>query len=154
MNLLMTAPLCDSRGKIRYFLGAQVDCSGLAKECIGLDALQLLEAETEASSVDGRELASHGDKRDEFRELSEMMNVAELETARKWGGRMHRDYQDDDKDSLRGGATHRPRVILKEPQADLEQAYSMNNSQSGRLGGVYQNVRTPSPKQHPNSNIC
>ena len=42
MNLLMTAPLCDSRGKIRYFIGAQVDVSGLVKECTELESLQRL----------------------------------------------------------------------------------------------------------------
>jgi hypothetical protein len=38
----MMAPLCDSRGKIRYFIGAQVDVSGLVKECYDLESLKRL----------------------------------------------------------------------------------------------------------------
>ncbi|KAK3359781.1 hypothetical protein B0T25DRAFT_109581 [Lasiosphaeria hispida] len=33
-NLLMCAPLLDSRGMIRYMIGAQADVSGLAKDCV------------------------------------------------------------------------------------------------------------------------
>ena len=44
MNLLMIAPLYDSKGNIRYFIGAQVDVSGLVKECTALEGLQTLVA--------------------------------------------------------------------------------------------------------------
>ncbi|KAK8135876.1 hypothetical protein PG984_003816 [Apiospora sp. TS-2023a] len=44
MNLLMVAPLYDSRGKVRYHIGAQVDVSGLVKESAGLDSLERLVA--------------------------------------------------------------------------------------------------------------
>ena len=40
MNLLMTAPLLDSKGTTRYFIGAQVDVSGLCKEGTDLPGLQ------------------------------------------------------------------------------------------------------------------
>lgn len=44
MNLLMVAPLFDSRGKVRYHIGAQVDVSGLVKEAAGLESLERLVA--------------------------------------------------------------------------------------------------------------
>ncbi|KAK8111807.1 uncharacterized protein PG998_008264 [Apiospora kogelbergensis] len=44
MNLLMVAPLFDSRGQVRYHIGAQVDVSGLVKESAGLDSLERLVA--------------------------------------------------------------------------------------------------------------
>ncbi|KAK8058370.1 hypothetical protein PG994_008818 [Apiospora phragmitis] len=44
MNLLMVAPLFDSRGMVRYHIGAQVDVSGLVKESAGLDSLERLVA--------------------------------------------------------------------------------------------------------------
>ncbi len=47
MNLLMMAPLSDSRGVIRYFIGAQVDVSGLVKECSDLESLQRLVIKSE-----------------------------------------------------------------------------------------------------------
>jgi hypothetical protein len=48
MNLLQCAPLCDSQGKIRYFIGAQIDVSGLAMEGAQMESLQNLNAEIEA----------------------------------------------------------------------------------------------------------
>ncbi|KAK8031438.1 hypothetical protein PG990_001172 [Apiospora arundinis] len=44
MNLLMVAPLFDSRGQVRYHIGAQVDVSGLVKESAGLESLERLVA--------------------------------------------------------------------------------------------------------------
>ncbi|KAL8785227.1 MAG: hypothetical protein Q9213_003496 [Squamulea squamosa] len=40
MNLVMTAPLYDNKGVVRYFLGAQVDISGLVEEGRGLDSFE------------------------------------------------------------------------------------------------------------------
>ena len=137
----MVAPLCDSRGKIRYYIGAQVDVSGLVKDCTDLESLQRL--------VD-RDLNRNGDvvdsqqgNVDEFQELSEMLNMGELETVRRWGGRMHREYQEEDTDSSRNGVQHRPRLLLKEPTADGSPMYSSGSRGSGRLGGIYQNVNRP-----------
>jgi len=49
MNLLMCAPLCDSRGTIRYFIGAQVDVSGLVKECSDMESFRRLVNKSELS---------------------------------------------------------------------------------------------------------
>ncbi|KAL9124770.1 MAG: hypothetical protein Q9217_005932 [Psora testacea] len=136
MNLLMIAPLCDSRGKIRYFIGAQVDVSGLVKDCTDLESLQrlVLQEQTGNLHVNGEE-----EEKDDFQDLSEMLNMAELEIVRKHGGRMHREYQDDDSDIARSGAPHMPRLLLQEPSADAGQG-SHGKQQSGKLSGIYQNV--------------
>ncbi|KAL8383158.1 hypothetical protein RB595_006763 [Gaeumannomyces hyphopodioides] len=55
MNLLMVAPLYDSRGAVRYFIGAQVDVSGLAKDCVGLESLRRLVDEDEGLAVPDEE---------------------------------------------------------------------------------------------------
>lgn len=143
MNMLMIAPLCDSRGKIRYFIGAQVDVSGLIKDCTDLESLQRLVAQEQngvddinSSSFDGQEV------KDDFQDLSEMLNMAELETVRKYGGRMHREYQDEEGDVSRSGAPHMPRLLLQEPIADDNPGHEHSGHQSGRLSGIYQNVRT------------
>lgn len=47
MNLLMCTPLLDAKGAVRYFLGAQVDVSSLAKDCSGLESLRRLVDEDE-----------------------------------------------------------------------------------------------------------
>ncbi len=85
MNLLMCAPLFDSRGKVRYFIGAQVDVSGLAKDCVGLESLQRLvdkQSQANVSEEDGEERRGlrgrAGEGGDEFRLLSEMLNLREL----------------------------------------------------------------------------
>ncbi|KAF2209663.1 hypothetical protein CERZMDRAFT_69800 [Cercospora zeae-maydis SCOH1-5] len=141
MNLLMTAPLMDSRGKIRYFIGAQVDVSGLIKDCSEMEGLVHL-LERERAEREGQELAD--EHKDEFQELSEMFNGAELDTVRKYGGRMHKEYVDDsDRESV-----HRPRLLLKDPSNEaVEKQRSMSNDSAsafkerlnGRLEGVYQN---------------
>lgn len=142
MNLLMTAPLMDSRGKIRYYIGAQVDVSGLIKDCSEMEGLVHL-LEKEQAEREGQEVEE--EHKDEFQELSEMFNGAELDTVRKFGGRMHKEYVDDsDRESI-----HRPRLLLKDPsQEEVEKKRSMSSEGSsalkerlnGKLEGVYQNV--------------
>ena len=140
--MLMIAPLCDSRGKIRYFIGAQVDVSGLVKDCTDLESLQQLVAREQAEHRDTNAgfVDSQQDAKDDFQDLSEMLNMAELETVRKFGGRMHREYQEEEVDKPRSGAPHMPRLLLQEPTTDDSQTFDQNSRQSGRLSGIYQNV--------------
>jgi hypothetical protein len=135
MNLLMTAPLCDSRGKVRYFIGAQVDVSGLVKESVELESMQrLLELHEKGEPAPDIHKPST-DKKDEFQELCEMFNMSELSTVRKHGGRMHEESQDDsDTMSMQ---SQQPRLLLKEPMDSVSAAAARA---SGKLSGAYQNV--------------
>ena len=143
MNMLMIAPLCDSRGKIRYFIGAQVDVSGLVKECTDLESLQRLVLDQDrARTGNGDAHDGYENKKDEFQELSEMMNMAELDTVRRYGGRMHREQQDEDEEKGSLGA-HQPRLLLKEPSPDINKTFNLNRSGNGKLSGVYQHVSPP-----------
>ncbi|KAI2643287.1 hypothetical protein GGS21DRAFT_7547 [Xylaria nigripes] len=93
MNLLMVAPLYDNRGNIRYYLGAQVDVSGLLKECAGLPALEELmaqkqqqsEASSDAMRKDTKEL--HASK-DALGELAERFSLNELKIVQASGETM------------------------------------------------------------------
>ncbi|ROV87525.1 hypothetical protein VSDG_09909 [Cytospora chrysosperma] len=155
MNLLMCAPLVDSTGTVRYFLGAQVDVSGLAKGCSGLESLRRLvdqddedqkrllvtqEAQEsytdrlpgQGSTVDSsgggtpsvvtRATASTvkgatrpGEKEeDEFRLLCEVLNGQELETARRFGGRMHRSQQEQVQHLESISNWHKRRVVIRD----------------------------------------
>ena len=146
MNLLMTAPLMDSRGNTRYFIGAQVDVSNLVKECSNLDGLmRLVEKEQEPEVAAEEEEAN---KKDEFQDLSEMFNSAELETVRKYGGRMHKEYADEsDRESV---AHDRRRLLLKDTSQEVLEKHGGNGSSgmppsikeriNGKLEGVYQHV--------------
>ncbi|KAF7897478.1 hypothetical protein EAF00_005706 [Botryotinia globosa] len=147
MNLLMCAPLCDSRGTIRYFIGAQVDISGLVKECSELESLQRLVAADELAQEREAERAANPDAeleeypgpppKDEFQELSEMLNMQELDTVRKWGGRMHKETEEDHPDnSFQKGNWHKPRLHIK--STSPENLNSLGRI-SGKLGGIYEN---------------
>lgn len=123
MNLLMCAPLMDSTGVVRYFLGAQVDVSGLAKDCSGLESLRRLVDKDEGEKQAMKTQDNDGDNvskadsgsdvdstapvgnpsaardagpgaKDEFRLLCEILNRQELEAVRRYGGRMHRSQQE------------------------------------------------------------
>ncbi|KAK5015599.1 hypothetical protein LTR60_002796, partial [Cryomyces antarcticus] len=134
MNLLMTSPLLDSLGTIRYFLGAQVDVSGLLKDCRDLEALQRLVAKEEGAEFDTEE-----EKKDEFQELSEIFNVSELSTVRRYGGRMHGEQVEGS--DPRAGVQHRPRLLLKDSIPDLTAKTSNfgGAKASGKLEGICQN---------------
>ena len=150
MNLLMIAPLLDSRGQVRYYIGAQVDVSGLVKDCTDFDGLQRLVARAEDPGLAEEE--DRDDAKDEFQNLSEMLNTQELETVRRHGGRMHRDQidEDDDRASI---MSHRPRLLIQDPTSDdLDQSTRLlpggqgaavrdDIRTNGRLQGVYQHVR-------------
>lgn len=142
MNLLMCAPLLDSRGTIRYFIGAQVDVSGLVKECTDLESLSRLVMEQH--QIDSERPIQDAPKKDEFRALSEMLNMGELETVRHHGGRMHSEPNDDDDESDPGRlASHRPRLLLKEPSIEQDgdgQLTRPKRSTAGQLAGVYSHV--------------
>lgn len=146
LNLLMMAPLMDSKGVVRYYIGAQVDVSGLLKGCNELPALEsLVEKENGARAASEKGQADM----DEFQDLVEMFNSTELDTVRKYGGRMHKEYIDDsDLESL---ADRRPRVLLKDTSQDILEddidrqressiPASIKDKINGKLDGVYQHV--------------
>ena len=140
MNLLMIAPLCDSRGTIRYFIGAQVDVSGLVKECSELESLQrLLELQARGEDIP-QPHKPDPEKNDELRELSEMLNQGELSTIRRFGGRMHREGLDDDADSLTGQGS---RLLIKDPDTLTPPIGGAN----GKLSGIYQHVSSSPPSK-------
>lgn len=137
LNLVMIAPLLDSRGNTRYFIGAQVDVSGLAKDCTDLEGLQRLLAKHEQAYGPDKDENGQDGKKDEFQQLSEMLNMDELETVRRHGGRMHREQVEETDDA---SGTHRPRLLLKDPSNDVSKSYQVQNKVSGKLQGIYQNV--------------
>lgn len=93
----MCAPLRDFKGNVRYFLGAQVDVSGLAADFVGLDYLEKAVREAPESPHKRHTRGDSGEAHDtedsprkHLGKLSEMLNDEELDVIRKHGGRMHR----------------------------------------------------------------
>jgi hypothetical protein len=141
INLLMTAPLYDSKGTLRYFIGAQVDVSGLLKEMTGMQALKKMLNHDEYGDEQ-----QHED--DEFQSLSEMFNTTELETVRQCGGRMHREQIDDEREN---GLQPRPRLLITDESSEtIEQSPQKSDNtasgsngvhrmpENGKLAGVYE----------------
>lgn len=167
MNLLMCTPLLDSKGAVRYFLGAQVDVSGLAKDCSGLESLRRLvdqdEKEQRRSAEDGetdsdapgmgdsgaevdgapvgwatttstaKDPTRTTDKRDGFRLLAEMLSRPELETVRRFGGRMLRSQHEQGQHLDAISNWHKPRVVLQD-QYELSPPSSPHGSGGGSMG--------------------
>lgn len=150
MNLLMVAPLYDSRGVVRYHIGAQIDVSGLARDCAGLESLERVVADHEANMVyNGTSSEETGENRqvrtkDEFRELAVMFSPAELKTVREAGGTMHRIHQDEVGETDGGGSNgHRPRILIRDEASlaiGLSESIltSIAPSGGGRLTGVFE----------------
>ncbi|KAF1913944.1 hypothetical protein BDU57DRAFT_558872 [Ampelomyces quisqualis] len=130
MNLLMCAPLLDSRGTLRYFIGAQIDVSGLVKDGADLEAFQRLRQ--------GQEGAEKADEpTDEFQELCKMFNNSELDIVRKHGGNMHREQLDEHDDA--STVQHRPRVLIQDQSTfdHVEEGRKLDPKVDGRLSGPY-----------------
>jgi hypothetical protein len=142
MNLLMCAPLMDSRGILRYFIGAQIDVTGLVKDGTDLEALQRMRQKQESDETEG-------EPKDEFQELSRMFNNAELETVRKHGGNMHRELVEDQDDA--SIMQHRPRVLIQDQSTfeNVEEGQKLTPKLEGRLSGPYKHVSLTQSSTQP-----
>ncbi|KAG9240979.1 hypothetical protein BJ878DRAFT_429117 [Calycina marina] len=140
MNLLMVAPLIDSNGVIRYFIGAQVDVSGLVKDCSDLESLQRLVDEDEITEQQKKKLQEEALPKDEFQELSDMLNLSELDIVRRWGGRMHKEVnvQTENTDPRSSENWSKPRLLINSGSPDGSKN-SRGLSVSGQLRGIYEN---------------
>lgn len=69
-----------------------------------------------------------------------MLNMGELDTVRRFGGKMHRESYEEEEDNGRNGAPHRPRLLLKEPTADLGSLTAGGSRIGGKLCGIFQHV--------------
>lgn len=140
MNLLTLAPLIDSRGDLRYYIGAQVDVSALVMEGTGLEALRRMRRRERKQGGEGGE-----EEKDELRELCEMFTSAELETVRRFGGRMHQETLADGGDDE--GVYPRLARVLSRGSSSITDEYRTQDRDSseewihdGRLGGPYEHV--------------
>lgn len=94
MNLLMITPLLDGNGRVRYYLGAQIDTSGLLNDFYGFEHLHgNYDSGTYIEDSDGDDDSPPWEDDtsplDSLKELSELFNHDELEIIRQHGGRLH-----------------------------------------------------------------
>jgi len=138
MNLLMTAPLYDNKGAVRYFLGCQIDVSSLVEGGRGLESFaQLLARDRSESRFGGRQ-------KDAKHALSELGGMLTEEESNMVKSQTRRGSEET---GLGASAlSHRPtrggRKILGMDDTAAERGLWPDRAlgPSGRLPGVYQNV--------------
>lgn len=147
----MCTPLKDRSGRVRYFLGAQVDVSGLVEDLAGLDYLKKAaygrpEAEDHTKPHDNiisTHYSTHfvDDNKPQrltpeegFKEFSEMLNDDELDIVRRHGGRMHHPEKDPTKH------TDRRRLVIY-PDDDDDNDNNSHHHHRGRDRGDHLGIR-------------
>lgn len=134
MNLLMIAPLYDNRGVVRYYIGCQIDVSNLIEGGRGLESFQHLLSQDQADSRYG----GHA-KKSSLRalgELSQMLSQEELDVIRQ---RVGGEADSGRTTPARPNTARRYLGMDDPPERELWPA--AHHGPSGRLPGVYQNVR-------------
>lgn len=137
MNLLQCAPLCDSQGKVRYFIGAQVDVSGLAMEGAQMESLQALTAQKDRRETGEEEPQQ---PKSEFQELGELFSPRELQNIHAYGGNLFQPIED------RVNPTNSRLFIPGSPDYEADkrlsdaQLLAPSAGPSGSLTGVYKHV--------------
>ena len=139
----MCVPLRDQYGKVRYFLGAQLDITGLVMNYTELDSLQkLVEQQSSKSGSDGNaQTIAEVLQQDAFEQLSETFNPRELETLLV-NRRRHQSSLDGDEEAILGFIPHSAHnMSLKNSSANLNNIFQLNGQGSAPPLGFYQNVR-------------
>lgn len=140
MNLLQCAPLCDSQGRVKYFIGAQIDVSGLALD--GAQMESLIELQSRYRDPDEESIAEMPEPKpkDEFRELCELFSPRELVSVQENGGDLFQPL------NTRASSRINQRAWLQRGNSlDSEaEAIRLRDLKSpllrGSLTGVYENV--------------
>lgn len=139
INLLMIAPLYDDKGRIRYFIGCQIDVTKLVEGGKGLESMQRSISQQRSGSRFGSLKKS---SLESLGELSRQFSPVELEVVRN----PDFDHADTGKQEAPRSRpnTARRRLGMEdaiEPERSLWPAGFLGSS--GRLPGVYQNARLP-----------
>ena len=142
INLIMCVPLRDQHNRVRYFLGAQLDITGLVNDCTELASLQkLVDQQTKQPQKGSNEFDSpEGVPHDAFEQLGETFNSRELEVLLKLRRRLNpglRDAEVKEKESLQ---EHPEAATLKTSTPNLNNIFKLNGQGSAPPLGFYQNV--------------
>lgn len=142
MNLLLIAPMYDNKGKVRYFLGCQIDVSSLIEGGKGIESFAQLLAE---DRLQGRASSRHTrkDPKQTLRDLGQLLSPEETDAI----SNRTRPTSVAGLNSMTSVATGRPksrssRIILgmDPPASSTPQMWPHASlGSSGRLPGVYQN---------------
>ena len=154
MNLLMTAPLYDNRGNVRYIIGAQVDVSGLIEDGRGLDSFERTLNDRSYGQRDSVDIgdASNMKHLKRLGEFGQMLSLAESSVLEQSTHSRTSSFHEAEsaKGSVKGGygvakSLREPgrRRMLGNEDEEMESGREWALSSagpSGKLPGVYQNV--------------
>ena len=161
MNLLMCAPLHDNRGAIRYYIGAQVDVSGLIDDGRGIESFERLLSNDRLNdrSPDNPRYSNYtasSDKKSPLQALTELGELLSIEESNCIQNHSRSNSMRDDVSLLgsqAGGVYGRSRRDVGSRQNrrvigdgdrhsdDEKSAWALSSSYpSGKLPGLYQNV--------------
>lgn len=156
MNLLMIAPLYDNRGTVRYYIGAQVDVSGLIHEGRGLDSFAACLEDRTLQRQRANEQAQESAPKRTLRKLNELGQMLSPDESSLFqthsrpssiqskGDPSPTNYSMRSTTATRDAYVRRARKILGNDTQEGEEErgvwplYPMGPS--GKLPGVYQNV--------------
>ena len=154
----MTAPLCDNRGQVRYYIGCQLDVTGLVEEGRGIESFAHLLAEDRDDEQqrihqgnNSHVMGTHA--KDPMRALGELGQTLSLDESDMIHSHSRVDSMRDDlsiagstlgasinrRDNMSRTSTRRVLGEDEHQREDGEWALS-STGPSGKLPGVYQNV--------------
>ncbi|KAL8926487.1 MAG: hypothetical protein Q9172_001790 [Xanthocarpia lactea] len=167
MNLVMTAPLYDNKGVVRYFIGAQVDISGLVEEGRGLDSFERYLTESRTRRNSDQSSSANQKHMKVLSEFSQMLSEDEISVLHGQGRSRESSVNGSEHGSSRNtrqtlspprrdpNARHPRRVLGNEDEDEQEMdrnAWAFTSlGPSGKLPGVYQNYLLLRP--HPSLRI-
>ena len=155
MNLLLTAPLYDNRGSVRYFIGAQIDVSGLIEDGRGLDSFAQCLAESRSNRNRDSDQSNDNISQRHLRTLSEFGQMLSLDESSVFQHHSRASSVQDNASSIsyrihsrQEQPPRRTRRVLGNDEDDDEgkdkNTWALSSvGPSGKLPGVYQNVPFP-----------
>ena len=135
----MHAPLYDRSGKLRYFMGAQIDVSNVIDESPELEILQRIMIQNEGSAGSREPRKDVDEGKTEFQQFIETLDMDELKDVRTWEDRMLQESASDDGASN----TKRPRRpgLPRNHHSEILKNGLPVEQNVGASIGMYHNVR-------------
>jgi PAS domain S-box-containing protein len=133
LNLLIIAPLYDNKGRVRYFIGCQIDVTNLVEGGRGLESFEQLLEHYRSESHSGKRPSISST--DALGALGRLLSEEEMDEIRQQAEGKHI----SDKTVSSRPSTARRRLGVDEPPEKSLWA-PVHYGPSGRLPGVYQNV--------------
>ena len=137
----MCVPLRDQSGKVRYYLGAQLDITDLLLDCTGLPSLgKLIKRRKEHQGfVNNCDTSSDDLLEDEFEQLSQVFNPKELEQLLALRQRQQLEAEEDVID-IDIANRRKGEFLIRTPPTDIDSDFQIHGGGSAPPLGYYKTV--------------